>query len=210
MDSPFSVDATFHELEYADPVTRLGLLVGGVNPDDDTYRGLTLTDDGRLRVDAEITLSSVSLAVDLDVLDGDRVGIYGYESGDPLSPVPINVTSDGHVRTVSSLNGDMLLQYNEGTYLGGIEQILISYSTPALQTFNMVTIEATGRSDAVFRLKKNSVTIAMKRNNWCERNVTFHYQYGFTLQAGDILSLTIEHNELTSIPFSATIYGEEP
>lgn len=208
LDSPFGLDVVYQEGEFADPILREGLLTGGVNPSNE-WNALTLDEDGRLRVDAKITLSTTDLEVNLDAEDGDSVGIYGYVNGDPNTPYPVNVDSQGNLRFSPSSNINATAIYNEVVLASGTENVLITYTIPASTFFSIFSIKACGRSDAIFKLKINSNTIETRRNNWCDRNIEFNFQYGLPLSSGDIIALTVLHNELTSIPFNATIYGEE-
>lgn len=209
MDTPFGSDIVYLENEYADPSTRLGLLTGGIDPVSDEYHALRVGSDGRLLVDAAITIQDVEIVVEIDVLDGDQIGIWGYENADSNFPVPVNVTSNGEVRVLNVLNSDMGTIYNEGTYSGSIEHSLVSHTVSPGEAFNLVKISGEGRTDAIFRVKVNSLMIERKRNNWTERNVVFNYSRGIPLVPGDTIELTIEHNQLTSKPFSGSIYGED-
>lgn len=207
LDSPFSPDGVFTEDEFADPLTRLGLLVGGVGPDDH-FHALNLTDDGRLMVDAVITLSTTELEIEVDTVDGDNVGMFGYINGDFNDPHPVSVTPTGEVNVSISPNKSMVTVYDEDDIATGNEIVVAAYTVPAGRYFSLVKVEASGRADAVFRLRKNADMIGAQRNNWCDRNIKFDYFYGLNCNPGDIIALTVYHTELTSIPFNATIYGE--
>jgi len=208
LDSPFGIDVLYQEAEFADPLTREGFLFGAVD-DDDKWRSLHITDDGRLKVDAEISLSTAELDVELSALDGDNVGIFGYVDGNINNPIPLNLTSNGEIKVVSVLSPDTGLVYDEGIFAAGPEHVVTTYSIPSVSKFSLLSVKATGRSNAIFRLKINSTTIELKRNSWSDRNIEFEYSRGLSLNIGDVIALTIQHNELTSIPFNATIYWEE-
>jgi len=208
LDSPFSPDAIYNEAEFADPISRLGLLVGGTDKTTSEFRSLRMTSDGRLCVDADITIQSVDLAVEIDVLDGDQIGIWGYESGNTGSPVPLNLTTEGFVRTTIVGNENMGIIYDEGVYSGGIEHSVVSHTVLAGKEFNLSRISGTGRINGIFKIKVNGIAIETRRNTWTNRNVEFTYSKGLPLIAGDTIELAVIHNGLTSIPFSGTIYGE--
>jgi len=209
MDSPFGSDIVYKEDEFADPLTRLGLLTGGVDILTNEYTALRLTGDGRLMVDAAITIQNVDLDVEIDVLDGDQIGIWGYEDGNTGSPIPINLTSEGFLQVSVVGNENMGIIYDEGTLSGGVEHSLVSHTVTAGQEFNLARISGTGRTNGIFRVKVNGTTIETKRNAWTDRNVEFVYTKGLPLTAGDTVELTVIHNQLTSTPFSGTIYGED-
>ena len=209
MDSPFGDDVVFLENEYADPLTRLGLLVGGVDADTNEFKSLKFDDQGRLMVDASISIQNVELEVEIDVLDGDQIGIWGYDNGDTNFPVPANLTPEGFFKTTIVGNESMSIHYDDGVFSGATEHSVVSFTVGAGQEFNLSKVTGEGRTDAIFRVKVNGTVIERKRNNWCERNVEFKYDKGLPLNAGDTVELTIEHTQLTSLPFSGTIYGED-
>lgn len=207
MDTPYGPDVVYKEAEYADPLTRLGLLVGGIDEQDE-FQSLSLTDDGRLKVDAHLSLSTTEIEVEIDVLDGDRIGIWGYQDADLNLPTPVNVTSAGEVRVEVTANDNVDYLFNETSIPSGAETAIISYTIPASNNFHLYNATATGGADALFRLKINTDTVSIKRNNWCDRNMIFDFSKGLKIEEGDVISVTVFHSESTSIPFSSTIYGE--
>lgn len=209
MDTPFGDDIVYLEGEYADPADRLGILTGGIDPVTNEFQALRIDDEGRLLVDAAVSIQNIDLTVDIDATDGDSIGLYGYENGDTNFVTPINVTSEGFFKVVQAGNEDMSVIYDEGTFSGGIEHTVVDFTVAPGAEFNMNRVSGTGRTDAIWRVKINGSTIESKRNNWSERNVNFIYSKGLPLNAGDTVSLTIEHAQLTSKPFSGTIYGED-
>jgi len=207
LDSPFGLDVVYAEGEYADPVDREGLLTGAVDPSDN-WRALTMTADGKLRVDANISITQ-DIDVNIDAEDGDSAGMYGYVNGDTDAVIPLNLDAEGKVKVVQSSSASTVVIYDEGLFNNTIEHVVISHTIGVGTSFSLLSIQASGHADAWFRIKVNGNTIAIKRNNWCERNVEFSFSYGLSLTAGDIITVTIKHSQLTSIPFNATIYGEE-
>jgi len=208
LDSPFGLDVVYQESEYGDPLTREGLLTGAMGPLDE-WHALTMDSDGRLRVDAKISLSTTELEVNLDATDGDTVGIYGFTDGNPGSPAPINIDSSGAIRVSTSPSIDAFVLYNEALLDNAGEHIIVTYTVPTSANFSLFGIDASGHCDAWYRLKINNNIIGTRRNNWCERNIEFKYSHGLPLSPGDTITLTVKHNQLTSISFNATIYGEE-
>jgi len=209
LDTPFSPDAIYGEAEYADPLTRLALLGGGIDKHTDEFRAFRMTSAGRLCVDADITIQSVDLAVEIDVLDGDRVGVYGYENGNSTLPVPLNLTADGYVRVLNVLNSNTKNIYGEGVLPSGLDQVIVSHTIPIGQSLNVIKVSASGETDAIFKVKVNNTPIEGKRNAWTDRNVHFNFAQGLHLVSGDTIDITAKHADIISFDFNASIYGEE-
>ena len=83
-------DPIFLDGEVSDPATRAGFAIGGIDPSG-VFRNAAITPDGKLKVDAQITLSDVTLDVALDH-EQDSVAI-GYEG------VLAEVDADQRLRT---------------------------------------------------------------------------------------------------------------
>ena len=66
MDTPFGADIVYKEDEFADPGIRLGILTGGVDPVTNEYHAVRVGSDGRLLVDAAITIQDVELEVEIE------------------------------------------------------------------------------------------------------------------------------------------------
>lgn len=208
MDSPFAPDVIFTEGEFADPLDRLGLLVGGVETGTDLFHAFTFNSDGRLRVDAEVNLSMSELAVEVDATDGDSIGLFGYINGDYSFPIPLNSTADGILKITTINLGDHTSVYDESNLPNG-EQVLLSYVVPLAQKYFIEKISCSGDCDALIKIKLNSNTIEARRNSWTNRNVDFFFAKGLITQAGDIIEVTVNHSELTPFLFNATLYGEQ-
>ncbi len=86
------------------------------------------------------------------------------------------------------------------------ETTLVTYTVPLLSDFSLDKAHGSGEGDGLFRLKKNGNTIAKRRSNWTERNV--HFEYGSLLfAAGDVITVTVYHEEGVNKEFSAELYG---
>lgn len=207
LDSPFSPEGVFDEGEITIPNERKVLFVGGYSYDTGEAVGLTFNDDGRLRVDAEVTIQSVELDVNIDAEGGDTVGMYGYRDGIESEPRRVNTNNDGALRIVPGFSRDMVNEFSELALPSG-ENTVFTWTVPATGFFHLIKLGAEGDTEGVFRVKKNGVTKAKKRNTWMNRDVNFNYDYGMGLEQGDILEVTVEHQEQTDQTFSAWIYGE--
>lgn len=110
-------DPTYQEGEATVPGDRSGIMVGGIKPDD-TFALAELTAAGRLKVDAEISIQSVDLEVNMDATD-DSVAIGDFTTGDKMK-----VETDGsiYVNIKSSGLGDydniLIAGTSDGTITG--------------------------------------------------------------------------------------------
>jgi hypothetical protein len=91
-----------------------------------------------------------------------------------------------------------------------IETTIFSYTDT--QAICLYKIVCTGTADALFALKTNGITIAMLRNSWNNRNVTFDFSDGSVYCAArSIITVTAIHTEVlnqtyeTSLQFVYTI-----
>ena len=213
LDNPLAPpDSIFNGGEIVDINTPnyQGLLVGGYTEATGEFVGLEFDSNNRLKVNAEITIQSVELEIEVDALDGDTVGVFGFVGGNTATtPVGINVTTDGAVRVVTSLNGVETISYNEVSVPDGIETVVMTYTVPLATDFQVVKVDASGDADAKFRLKKNGSILSTKRNSWANRNVDFEFSYGLKMVAGDIIEVTVEQNNGEAFDFNASFYGEQ-
>ena len=211
MDNPLAIDVVYTSGEVMDIVTPdyKGFLVGGYVYTTGAYQAFNFDDMGRLRVDAEISIQATELDVNIDALDGDSVILFGHEDGfTGNTPIPINITGDGAVRVVQSFAGAETLLYNELSVPAATETQVISYTVAVATDFHALTIMCSGEADGDFILKKNGAVRAKKRNSWADRNVDFQFPFSFKLQAGDVISVHVLHNNDNACLFNASIYGE--
>ena len=212
MDNPMAMDTVYSGGEIVDIVTPdySALMVGGYTEGTGEFVGLCFDDNNRLKVNAEITIQSVNLEVEIDALDGDTIGIFGFVGGDTgTTPIGVNVTPDGAVRVVTSLNGVETTQYAEVSVPTGIETTVLTYTVPVATEFQVVQVDASGEADGDFVLKKNGGILTKKRNSWADRNVEFKFDYGLKLLAGDVISVHVTHANDANCLFNASFYGEE-
>lgn len=211
LDTPFAIDSVFENGEAVDtaPGGYKGMIVGGYTSGTNVFTSLTFNEDNRLRVDAEVTIQSVELEVETSALDGDTMGIYGFINADPDStPIPFNLTSSGALRTVPGFIGIEDILYSEEELEPDEELIVLNHLVTSGVTYHALNITCSGDSDGVFTLLKNGHPVSKKRTSWANRNVDFNYSYGFTLNAGDSLEISVKNIGDTTSAFNASMYGE--
>lgn len=209
LDSPFGLDSIYIEGEYVPPATGTGLLTGGVKDSDNTFMPFQFTDEGLLRTDTTVSVSlPPGLEVEIDALDGDTIGIFGFVDGNTANPpVGVNVTASGVLRTTSSFSDNTISVFAEAS-LGAGTTTVVTYTVPAGKTFYLLDAKGAGEEDANLRLQINSSTISLRKLSWTNRNVDFQYSGGLKLSAGDIIDLTVTHSGAASCDFNGSIYGE--
>lgn len=125
MDSPFGPDVVYTHCEVTDPDTRLGILMGGIQKGTEEYKPLAIDDEGRLCVDAAISIGEVQLDVEIRALDDDSVGIWGHVDQDTGQIEAINITDNGHIRVAlhdedgALLTDDNPLAVSDRSNVGG-------------------------------------------------------------------------------------------
>jgi hypothetical protein len=209
--SAFGTDVVYDGGSAVDIITPdyKGLMVGGYIYGTGEFTAFTFDADQRLRVDAEVSFSATELDVNIDALDGDSAGIWAYPDGNAANtPVPVNSTADGVIRTVTGFVGIETILYNEVSVLTGAETTVLSYVVPVATDYHAISIPCSGEADGIFILKKNGATIGKKRNSWSQRNVDFEFEYGLKFQAADVISVSVLHVNDGACLFNASFYGE--
>ena len=209
LDSPFGLDSIYIEGEYVPPATGTGLFVGGVKDSDNTFMPFQFTDAGLLKTDTTVSVTlPPGIDVEIDALDGDTIGIFGFVDGNTANPpVGVNVTASGVLRTTSSFSDNTISVFGEASLASGTTTVA-TYTVPAGKTFYLLDAKGAGEVDADLRLEVNSSTIALRKLSWTNRNADFQYSGGLKLSAGDIIDLTVTHSGAGSCDFNGSIYGE--
>ncbi len=131
---------------------------------------------------------------------------YGYGLSTPQT-VRVILASDSEVNQGLAYVGVALFDEQVAVPVG-TETTLVTY-TPAVD-LRLKSVTASGEADAKFNLKLNGNTIQRRRNNWCDRNVTFDLNdMGLKVLAGQTVSLTVLSAGDTDTAFDGTIIGEE-
>ena len=209
LDSPFGLDSIYIEGEYVPPATGTGLLSGGVKDSDNTFMPFQFTDEGLLKTDTTVSVSlPPGLEVEIDALDGDTIGIFGFVDGNTANtPVGVNVTASGVLRTTSSFSDNTISVFGEASLASGTTTV-VTYTVPAGKVFYLLDAKGAGEVDANLRLEVNSSTISLRKLSWTNRNADFQYSGGLKLSAGDIIDVTVTHSGASSCDFNGSIYGE--
>jgi hypothetical protein len=87
-----------------------------------------------------------------------------------------------------------------------VETTILTYTN--VQAFYLYKIVCTGTADAKFALKTNGTTIAVLRNSWNNRNVTFDFSdKSIYCAARTIVSITAIHTEVSDQTYEANLQG---
>lgn len=208
MDSPFGPDVVYVDGDITIPGISKGLMIGGVQKGTNEYKPLAIDDEGRLCVDAAISIGEVQLDVQIRALDDDSVGIWGHVDQDTGQIEPINITTEGYLKVIHQGNKNMITEYDDGTFSGSTEHTLVSYTVGAGEDFSLYKASAEGRTNGIFKLKVDGNILETRRNAWTDRNVTFEFSQGYPVVPGEVVEITVEHNQTSSCPFSGALYGE--
>jgi hypothetical protein len=157
----------------------------------DRWEKLLLTPDGKLIVDASVTLSSAKVAARPD--------------GTTLEYLLVDSNREQIVR-IDPASFSRFDDYEETTIPPNTETDVITYTT--LSLFYIEKIVCSGTSDAVFKFKVDGTTRRILRNSWNNRNVTFD----FSTIARDVLgtqvvTITAEHVEKSNQNFEVSLNG---
>lgn len=154
----------------------------------------------RLRVDAAITMTDVEQEVIIDdstdsIKIGDGSGNY------------LNINPDGSINVAFTETArDYVLEYNEITSVpAATESIVITYTVPGSKQLLLKNSIVYVNADTDVRLKINGSTKVKLQSNWTNRNIEFNQEV--SLEAGDVLTITVVHSELNSQDYNASING---
>jgi len=157
----------------------------------DRWEKLLLTPDGKLVVDASVTLTSAKVAARPD--------------GTTLEYLLVDSNRQQIVR-IDPASFSRFDDYEETAIIPNVETDILTYA--ALSLFYIEKIVCSGTSDAVFKFKVNGITRRTLRNSWNNRNVTFD----FSTIARDVLgtqvvTVTAEHIEKSNQNFEVGLSG---
>jgi len=156
------------------------------------WEKLTITDDGKLRVDVTATIGDVKVAQKPDNVTLDYIFI------DNNRKLVIRTDPESISR---------IAQYTETpNVVKNVETQILTYVN-ALPYF-VEKVVCSGTSDAVFKLKIAGTTIRTLRNAWNDRNTTFDYStIARRIPAASIITLTATHAEKVAQNFEASLEG---
>ncbi len=215
MDSPFGPDIVYKEDELTDVLTRLGLLVGGIELSSDEYKALKLTDDGRLMVDAAVTVENANFNVQLTHLDDYPFAGDIHDSvriGDGTDLVQVNPDGSLNVVIVPSSSGTEVVKTIYTEVIGiakAVDTLLVTYTVPVGKTAELLYSDFSGENISEYRILLNSVVIDKKRTYFgAGLNEEFNFKDtrgGIPLVAGDVVEVKTIHNRPMVGDFNARI-----
>lgn len=158
--------------------------------------------ENRLRVDAALTMTDVVQEV-LISAENDSVQI-GDGDGNFLA-----VNPDGSLNVVIDTDPAIkvyVLEYNEISSVPAFtETPVITYTVPSGKRLVFASSIICVNADTDVRVKIEGATKAKQRSNWTQRNIEFKQE--FTIDEGEVLSITVVHQESNAQSFEANISG---
>lgn len=159
---------------------------------DQRWQKLLITPDGKLMVDATFS-------------GGISTKIATLPDGTTLEYILV----DNNRRTVVSEDPSVfstIKTYNDVSVAPNSETIILTYTNASV--FYLEKVVCTGTADAKFALKLNGMTIAILRNSWNNRNVTFDFNdKSLYCAAGTIVTVTALQTEKTNQDYQSNLAG---
>lgn len=165
--------------------------------------------EDRLRVDAQVTAvipGPIEVSI-TDVDDSIRIGGGGpgpYLNVNPDGSLNVVVTSGTPATYATNVN------YSEiSAVAAAVETTILTYTVPAATTTSIVRADVSGTNIALYAVKVNSAAIAKRRTWWTSFNEKFEFttniSNGYTLSAGDVVTITVLHNSASLGNFNASL-----
>jgi hypothetical protein len=161
------------------------------------WEKLILTPDGKLKVDANISIGAVTLSnVQIATLPDGTTKVY--------------VLADNQKRIIVSEDPTVfsrLQSFEEHlSIVSNTETTILTFTNA--QAFFVSKIVCSGTADAIFKMKINNVTNQVMRNSWNNRNVTFDFtDKALAIPAGTTVTITVKHEERLAQDFEVSIYS---
>jgi hypothetical protein len=161
------------------------------------WEKLTITDDGKLRVDATATIVAPIIGTVKVAEKPDNVTL-DYIFIDNNRKLVVRIDQDSISRVA---------QYTETpNVVKNVETQILTY-TNALPYF-VEKVVCSGTADAVFRMKIGGNTIRTLRNAWNDRNATFDFStISRRIPAASVVTLIAIHAEKAVQDFEASLEG---
>lgn len=96
--------------------------------------------------------------------------------------------------------------YDTADIVGSVETDLVTYTVPTGKKARIKVIHATGGSDCELALKIGSNVVHKARSAWNDRNIQSFFE-GLEASAGEVVKITITHDEVVNITFYGDIDG---
>ena len=134
-------------------------------------------------------------------------GIGGTSGEVTISSSPELISKLDEILAKMGGSTSNLSQGNTAAALSGVETDLLVYLVPTGKTLSLSDIFCTGDADGEFKVYANSSGILEGRTSSADR--VFHHAWSraYTLNAGDMLRITVTHHETGTENFSGYIFG---
>lgn len=115
---------------------------------------------------------------------------------------------DVNITNVVPISGITANQYivNSVSAVAASATVSIINYTVSSTTLLLLSADATGTADGIYRVLINNTFVMEKRSAWTERSVFFELE-GYKLVTGDNVKVNVTNNNLTSQDYNATIMG---
>lgn len=186
---------------------------------------LQCTSDGKLLVEASLTVESITIGSVQDQAQ-DALGHFQFlqVETDPVTSRYALLTNDPRLTfTGTALNVNVAAEADTATQVakyddtgvspiaGGGSGTIVSYTVPAGKTFNLRHASASGDNIAEYTLKVNGSPLVHKRTWFTDYNAEFFFESndggGYVGNAGDIFTLEVSNFRPTPGDFNGTIFG---
>lgn len=165
--------------------------------DNQRWEKLLVTSDGKLAVDANVTIGDITI---------ENVKIAARSDNTTLEYILVDdnrrliVTKDpSDITRIRSFSEVLNVPYN-------VETIVFTYTNAIL--YYLEKIICSGTADALFKLKINGTIISALRNSWNDRNVIFDFSNkSIQCIAGSIISITVQHTEVNNQIYESSFFG---
>ena len=161
------------------------------------WEKMQLSDDGDLKVEADINIDTVNLG---------NVKVAARPDGTTLEYIFVDDNRKLVIRSDPN-SIDRISDYEEKTSVPkNIETTILTY-TNTLAYF-LEKIVCSGTCDALFKLKIDGTTTRSLRNSWNNRNVTFDYStIAKKIPPNAIITITVIHVEPNNHNFESNLEG---
>jgi hypothetical protein len=161
------------------------------------WEKIQLTDDGKLAVDANVTVGDITI---------ENVKVAARPDGTTLEYMLVDNNRKLVVRvdpnSISRIN-----DYEEHTAIAkNVETTILTYTN--VQEFFIEKISCSGTGDAVYKFKINGTTYQTLRSSWNNRNMTFDFStIARKIPANTSVTITVSHVENQLLDFEASLTG---
>ncbi len=161
------------------------------------WQKLLITDDGKLKVDANVTIGDITI---------ENVKVAALSDGTTLEYLLV----DNNRRLIVSEDPSTVSRVRSFVETPVVvpitETTILSYVNAA--AYYLERIFCTGTADALFRVKLNGTTICALRNSWNNRNVLFDFlDKSVQCPAGTTVTVTAYHTEASNQGYESGLFG---